>query len=106
VSVSHTGRVFVNVPKRGDDVAATVVELVDGRAVPFRPRPERRRADRRGRPRRRDRMETDTEGTLYFTNVEHNAVLRRLQPGGSNERARREAAVARCDSAAPELARE
>ncbi|MEU0153143.1 L-dopachrome tautomerase-related protein [Micromonospora fulviviridis] len=35
VSVSHTGRVFVNFPKWGDEVAATVVELRDGREVPF-----------------------------------------------------------------------
>jgi len=35
VSVSHTGRIFVNFPKWGDDVPATVVELVDGVAVPF-----------------------------------------------------------------------
>src|SRR3954452_9282195 len=35
VSVSHTGRIFVNFPKWGDDVPATVVELVDGQAVPF-----------------------------------------------------------------------
>ncbi|MFI2648458.1 L-dopachrome tautomerase-related protein [Micromonospora fulviviridis] len=35
VSVSHTGRVFVNFPKWGDQVPATVVELRDGREVPF-----------------------------------------------------------------------
>jgi sugar lactone lactonase YvrE len=35
VSVSHTGRVFVNFPKWGDDVSATVVELRDGREAPF-----------------------------------------------------------------------
>lgn len=35
VSVSHTGRIFVNFPKWGDDVPATVVELVDGKPVPF-----------------------------------------------------------------------
>ncbi|GAB3183178.1 sugar lactone lactonase YvrE [Micromonospora palomenae] len=35
VSVSHTGRVFVNFPKWGDEVPATVVELRDGREVPF-----------------------------------------------------------------------
>jgi sugar lactone lactonase YvrE len=35
VSVSHTGRVFVNFPKWGDDVPATVVELRDGKEVPF-----------------------------------------------------------------------
>src|SRR4051794_3060288 len=35
VSVSHTGRIFVNSPKWGDDVPATVVELVDGEAVPY-----------------------------------------------------------------------
>jgi sugar lactone lactonase YvrE len=35
VSVSHTGRIFVNFPKWGDDVPATVVELVDGTPKPF-----------------------------------------------------------------------
>src|SRR4051812_25246219 len=35
VSVSHTGRIFVNFPKWGDEVPATVVELVDGEAVPY-----------------------------------------------------------------------
>jgi sugar lactone lactonase YvrE len=35
VSVSHTGRIFVNFPKWGDAVPATVVELRDGREVPF-----------------------------------------------------------------------
>jgi sugar lactone lactonase YvrE len=35
VSVSHTGRIFVNFPKWGDEVPATVVELRDGVAVPF-----------------------------------------------------------------------
>ncbi|MFD2767983.1 major royal jelly family protein [Micromonospora eburnea] len=35
VSVSHTGRIFVNFPKWGDEVPATVVELRDGAEVPF-----------------------------------------------------------------------
>ncbi|WP_410814920.1 hypothetical protein [Micromonospora sp. 067-2] len=35
VTVSHTGRIFVNFPTWGDDVPATVVELRDGREVPF-----------------------------------------------------------------------
>jgi sugar lactone lactonase YvrE len=35
VSVSHSGRVFVNFPKWGDDVPATVVELIDGEPVAF-----------------------------------------------------------------------
>lgn len=35
VSVSHTGRIFKNFPKWGDEVPATVVELVDGEAVPY-----------------------------------------------------------------------
>ena len=35
VSVSRTGRIFVNFPKWGDDVPATVAELVGGRVVPF-----------------------------------------------------------------------
>src|SRR4051794_7946780 len=35
VSVSHTGRVFVNFPQWGDDPPATVVELRDGSEVPF-----------------------------------------------------------------------
>jgi sugar lactone lactonase YvrE len=35
VSVSATGRVFVNFPKWGDDVPATVVELKDGAVVPY-----------------------------------------------------------------------
>ncbi|NHC14592.1 gluconolaconase [Motilibacter sp. E257] len=35
VSVSHSGRVFVNFPKWGDEVPATVIELRDGQEVPF-----------------------------------------------------------------------
>jgi sugar lactone lactonase YvrE len=35
VSVSDGGRVFVNFPKWGDDVTATVVELRDGKEVPY-----------------------------------------------------------------------
>ena len=35
VSVSHTGRIFVNFPKWGDDVPATVVEIVDGKTAPY-----------------------------------------------------------------------
>jgi sugar lactone lactonase YvrE len=35
VSVSHTGRIFVNFPKWGDEVPATVVELTGGEAVPY-----------------------------------------------------------------------
>jgi hypothetical protein len=35
VSVSSTGRIFVNFPKWGDEVPATVGELRDGRTVPF-----------------------------------------------------------------------
>ncbi|WP_249522390.1 major royal jelly family protein [Modestobacter marinus] len=35
VSVSHTGRVFVNFPKWGDDVPATVAEIRDGQVVAF-----------------------------------------------------------------------
>ncbi|MGW0503171.1 L-dopachrome tautomerase-related protein [Micromonospora sp. NPDC003241] len=39
VSVSHTGRIFVNFPRWGDEVPATVVELRDGAEVPY-PDPE------------------------------------------------------------------
>jgi sugar lactone lactonase YvrE len=35
VSVSHEGRIFVNFPKWGDDVRATVVEIVDDAPVPY-----------------------------------------------------------------------
>ncbi|GAA4574593.1 L-dopachrome tautomerase-related protein [Micromonospora coerulea] len=35
VTVSHTGRIFVNFPLWGDEVPATVVELRDGQEVPF-----------------------------------------------------------------------
>jgi sugar lactone lactonase YvrE len=35
VSLSHTGRIFVNFPKWGDEVPATVVELVEGVPKPF-----------------------------------------------------------------------
>lgn len=35
VSVSRSGRIFVNYPKWGDDVAFTVAELRDGTPVPF-----------------------------------------------------------------------
>ncbi|TQJ20109.1 sugar lactone lactonase YvrE [Micromonospora sp. A202] len=35
VSVSHQGRIFVNFPKWGDEVPATVVELRDGQEVPY-----------------------------------------------------------------------
>jgi sugar lactone lactonase YvrE len=35
VSVSHTGRTFVNFPKWGDEVTFTVAEIVDGEARPY-----------------------------------------------------------------------
>jgi sugar lactone lactonase YvrE len=35
VGVSHTGRIFVNFPKWGDEVTASVVELVNGAPVPY-----------------------------------------------------------------------
>ncbi|MEJ3404743.1 L-dopachrome tautomerase-related protein [Rathayibacter sp. YIM 133350] len=35
ISVSHTGRIFVNFPKWGDEVEATVVELKEGHPRPF-----------------------------------------------------------------------
>jgi len=35
VSVSHGGRIFVNFPRWGDEVPATVVEIVDGQVVPY-----------------------------------------------------------------------
>ena len=35
VTVSQTGRIFVNFPRWGDPVAATVAEVVDGQAVPY-----------------------------------------------------------------------
>ncbi|HEU4649155.1 MAG TPA: L-dopachrome tautomerase-related protein [Gemmatimonadales bacterium] len=35
VTVSHRGRIFVNFPKWGDDVAFTVAELRDGQAVAY-----------------------------------------------------------------------
>ncbi|MBX7269363.1 gluconolaconase [Micromonospora sp. Llam7] len=35
VSVSHAGRIFVNFPRWGDEVPATVVELRDGDEVPY-----------------------------------------------------------------------
>jgi sugar lactone lactonase YvrE len=35
VSVSHSGRIFVNFPKWGDEVPATVAEVVDGQVVPY-----------------------------------------------------------------------
>lgn len=35
VTVSHKGRIFVNYPRWGDNVPATVVELVNGGEVPF-----------------------------------------------------------------------
>lgn len=35
VTVSHTGRIFVNFPKWGDEVPATVTEIRDGRCVPY-----------------------------------------------------------------------
>ncbi|MEV1290459.1 L-dopachrome tautomerase-related protein [Micromonospora sp. NPDC049679] len=35
VTVSHTGRIFVNYPKWGDEVPATVTEVTDGRCVPY-----------------------------------------------------------------------
>ena len=39
VSVSHTGRIFVNFPKWGDDVRYTVAEVRDGQTVPFPDQP-------------------------------------------------------------------
>lgn len=35
VTVSHTGRIFVNFPKWGDEVSATVMEIRDGRCLPY-----------------------------------------------------------------------
>ena len=35
VAVSRSGRVFVNFPRWGDDVAYSVAEIVDGKAVPY-----------------------------------------------------------------------
>lgn len=35
VSVSETGRIFINFPEWGDDVKATVAEIVDGQLVPY-----------------------------------------------------------------------
>src|ERR1051325_3800050 len=35
VSVSHSGRIFVNFPKWGDEVPFTVGEIRDGEVVPF-----------------------------------------------------------------------
>jgi sugar lactone lactonase YvrE len=35
VSVSHRGRIFVNFPRWGDEVPATVVELRDGQEAPY-----------------------------------------------------------------------
>ncbi len=35
VTVSPAGRIFVNFPRWGDDVSATVAEIRDGRAVPY-----------------------------------------------------------------------
>ena len=35
VAVDHFGRVFVNYPRWGDDVAYSVAEIVNGRAVPY-----------------------------------------------------------------------
>lgn len=35
VSVSRTGRIFVNFPKWGDDVRSTVAEIRDGQVVPY-----------------------------------------------------------------------
>ena len=35
VTVSHRGRIFVNYPKWGDDVAFTVAEIRDGEAVAY-----------------------------------------------------------------------
>ena len=35
VSVSHAGRIFVNYPRWGDEVAFTVAELREGREVPY-----------------------------------------------------------------------
>jgi hypothetical protein len=35
VTVSHTGRIFVNFPKWGDEVTATVVELRDGQEAAY-----------------------------------------------------------------------
>src|SRR3954451_20881501 len=35
VSVSHSGRIFVNFPKWGDDVRFIVAEIRDGQVVPY-----------------------------------------------------------------------
>ncbi|MDD6770078.1 hypothetical protein [Inconstantimicrobium porci] len=35
VTISETGRIFVNFPKWGDDVKFTVAEIVDDKIVPY-----------------------------------------------------------------------
>lgn len=35
VSISETGRIFINFPEWGDNVKATVVEIVDDKLVPY-----------------------------------------------------------------------
>lgn len=35
VSVSETGRIFINFPEWGDDIHATVVEIADGKLIPY-----------------------------------------------------------------------
>lgn len=35
VSVSETGRIFINFPKWGDEVKSTVVEIIDGELIPY-----------------------------------------------------------------------
>ena len=35
VSLSETGRIFINFPEWGDQVTATVVERVDGKLIPY-----------------------------------------------------------------------
>jgi len=56
VTVSRAGRIFVNYPKWGDDVAFTTAELRDGQAVAF--------PDQATKP---DTMSVAADGYLYVT---------------------------------------
>ncbi len=68
VTVSHTGRIFVNFPRWGDDVPFTVAEIVKGKAVAF---PNEQVNDWAGRTRPNPNAFLDEhENQTHFVNVQ------------------------------------
>ena len=68
VTVSHSGRIFVNFPRWGDDVPFTVAEVVKGKAVAF---PDRAVNDWAGRSKPNPNAFLDEQANqTHFVNVQ------------------------------------